>query len=283
MEKYCLFLNLPFIFYEIIDKIPYWFLYELLREIWDILYADHPRKSWLSTLEVLIQEFLQLFQTIFPENFVPKFHFLLHAARNTAKYGPLKRQMNLRYEAKHHLLKQMSNRCNNFINLPYTISKRIQLRQCYELIDENLLKLNNISGTIRKRRTTSFNLSIQNILFNDRLFAHRDVVHIVKWIIMDNIKFKIGDFFVGFLLGGEEIPIFVKIKYILNMSEQWKFVVQCFDTVTFKQNLWCFEIKPSNNNLIFSKNDFISHKSEDCYYIDNSYFIRVPYRLTAVE
>ncbi|CAF4461008.1 unnamed protein product [Rotaria socialis] len=253
MEKYCLFLNLPFIFYEIIDKIPYWFLYELLREIWDILYADHPRKSWLSTLEVLIQEFLQLFQTIFPENFVPKFHFLLHAARNTAKYGPLKRQMNLRYEAKHHLLKQMSNRCNNFINLPYTISKRIQLRQCYELIDENLLKLNNISGTIRKRRTTSFNLSIQNILFNDRLFAHRDVVHIVKWIIMDNIKFKVGDFFVGFLLGGEEIPIFVKIKYILNMSEQWKFVVQCFDTVTFKQNLWCFEIKPSNNNLIFNK------------------------------
>ncbi|CAF2101603.1 unnamed protein product [Rotaria magnacalcarata] len=146
----------------------------------------------------------------------------------------------------------LNSACENSATT-HTISKRIQLRQCYELIDENLPKLNNISGTIRKRRTTSFNLSIQNILFNDRLFAHRDVVHIVKWIIMDNIKFKVGDFFVGFLLGGEEIPIFVKIKYILNMSEQWKFVVQCFDTVTFKQNLWCFEIKPPNNNLIFNK------------------------------
>jgi hypothetical protein len=105
MEKYCLFLNLSFILIDIIDKIPYWFLYELLRPIWDILYSDCPRKSWLSTLEQLIQEFLQLFQTIFPEQFIPKCHFLLHAARNTAKYGPLKRQMNLRSQSTIYLKK----------------------------------------------------------------------------------------------------------------------------------------------------------------------------------
>ncbi|CAF3880552.1 unnamed protein product [Rotaria sp. Silwood2] len=151
MEKYCLFLNLSFILIDIIDKILYWFLYKLLRQIWDILYSDYPRKSWFSTLEQLIQEFIQLFQTIFPGQFIPKCHFLLHAARNTAKNGPLKRQMNLRYESKHHLLKKIANRCNNFINLPRTISRRAQLRQCYDLMDDKCLKSGGISGRFRSR------------------------------------------------------------------------------------------------------------------------------------
>lgn len=91
MEKYCLFLNLPFILIDFIDKIPHWCLYQLLRQIWDMLYSNCPRRSWLSTLEELIQEFLKSFQHIFPDQFIPKFHFLLHAARNTSKYGPLPR------------------------------------------------------------------------------------------------------------------------------------------------------------------------------------------------
>ncbi|CAF1196037.1 unnamed protein product [Rotaria sordida] len=283
MEKYCLFLNLPFMLFNIVDKIPYWFLYELLREIWDMLYCDFPRKSWLSTLQELIEEFIQLFQTIFPDQFTPKFHYLLHAARNTAKYGPLKRQMNLRYEAKHHLLKQIANRCNNFINLPYTISKRIQLRQCYELIDENVFKLNNVSGKIHTRRKITVNQLIQKALLDDNQFIYGDIVEFVKWVLIDNVKYKVGDFFVAYLLGGEEIPLFVKIKFIIHIVKQWRFIVQCYDTITFRQNLWCYEINPSNNNCILSKNEFLTHKAEDCYHINNSYFIRAPYRLTVIE
>jgi hypothetical protein len=283
MEKYCLFLNLPFILIDFIDKVPYWFLYELLRQIWDMLYSDYPRKSWFSTLEQSIEEFVQLFQTIFPEQFIPKCHFLLHAARNTAKYGPLKRQMNLRYEAKHHLLKQIANRCNNFINLPSTISRRVQLRQCYELMDENMFKSNAVSGKFRKRRTTSFKKTIQNALLDDHLFNYGEFIECVKWVIIDNVKYKIGDFFVFYLLGGEEIPLFVEIKYIIYIEKNWRFIVHCYETVTFKQNLWCYEIKLSDIHLVLDKNEFLTHKSEDCYRINNSCFIRVPYRLTLVE
>ncbi|CAF3914769.1 unnamed protein product [Rotaria sp. Silwood1] len=182
MEKYCLFLNLPFMLISFIDKVPYWFLYTLLRQIWNILYSDYPRRSWLSTLEELIEEFLQLFQNIFPEQFIPKFHFLLHAARNISKYGPLKRQMNLRYEAKHHLLKQIANRCNNFINLPCTVSRRIQLHQCDEIMDENMFKCNGIIGKLRKRQTTSFKQTIQNTLLDDNLFTDKEFIQYVKWV-----------------------------------------------------------------------------------------------------
>ncbi|CAF5039830.1 unnamed protein product [Rotaria magnacalcarata] len=283
MEKYCLFINLPFILLDFIGKVPYWFLYELLRQIWDILYSDYPRKSWLSALEQSVQEFLQLFQTIFPEQFIPKFHFLLHAARNTSKYGPLKRQMNLRYEAKHHLLKQIANRCNNFINLPCTVSRRVQLRQCYELMDENTFKSYGISGKFRERRTTSFKKIIQNALHDDHLFTYGEFSQCVKWVLVDNVKYKIGDFFVFYLLGGEEIPLFVEIKYIIRIEKEWRFIVHCYDTVIFKENLWCYEIKPSDVNLVLNKNEFLTHKAEDCYRINNEYFIHVPYRLTLVE
>jgi hypothetical protein len=283
MEKYCLFLNLPFILFDFVDKVPYWFLYELLREIWDMLYCDYPRRSWLSTLEESIKEFIQLFQTIFPEQFTPKFHFLLHAARNTAKYGPLKRQMNLRYEAKHHLLKQIANRCNNFINLPCTISRRVQLRQCYELMDLNALKSDGVSGRFRTRRTKSFKRTIQKALLYDKLFSYGEFIQYVKWVIIDNVKYKIGDFFVLDLLGGEEIPLFVEIKYIIYVEKEWRFIVHCYDTVMFKQNLWCYEVSPSDLNMVVDKNEFLTHKAEHCYRINNLYLIRVPYRLTLVE
>ncbi|CAF5142511.1 unnamed protein product [Rotaria sp. Silwood1] len=268
---------------DIVNRIPYWFLYELLRQIWDILYSDYPRKSWLSTLEDLIQEFLQLFQTIFPEQFIPKCHFLLHAARNTAKYGPLKRQMNLRYESKHHLLKKIANRCNNYINLPCTISKRVQLRQCYELMEENIFKCSGISGKFHSRRKISFRKEIQNALRDDYLFDYDELTEYVKWVVLNNIKYKIGDVFVFYLLGGEEIPLFGEIKYIINNKKAWRFIVHCYETISFRENLHCYEISPSNAYVVLGENEFLTHKAEDCYFLNNSYFVRVPYRLTHVE
>ncbi|CAF4420566.1 unnamed protein product, partial [Adineta steineri] len=103
-------------------------------------------------------------------------HFLLYATRNTAKYGPLKRQMNLRYESKHHLLKKIANRCNSYINLPCTISKRVQLRQCYELIEENIFKTSGISGKFHSRRKISFRKEIQNALRDDYLFDYNELI-----------------------------------------------------------------------------------------------------------
>ncbi|CAF5218554.1 unnamed protein product, partial [Rotaria magnacalcarata] len=203
--------------------------------------------------------------------------------RNIAKYGPLKRQMNLRYEAKHHLLKQIANRCNNFINLPYTISRRAQLRQCYELMDNNILKPDGVSGKFCKRRTISFKQTIQNAFHADYRFNYGEFVQCVKWVTLDNVRYKIGDFFVFHLMGGEEIPLFVEIKYIINIEKEWRFIVQLYDTVVFKQNLWCYELSVADIITILSQNDFVTHRAEDCYTINNLKYIRTPYRLTLVE
>ncbi|CAF1532416.1 unnamed protein product [Didymodactylos carnosus] len=190
--------------------------------------------------------------------------------------------MNLRYEAKHHLLKQVANRCNNFINLPCTISRRVQLRQCYEIMHTNILKPDTVSGKFSKRRTTSFTQTIQIALHDDHRFNYGEFVQCVKWVILDNVKYKIGDSFVFHLVGGEEIPLFAEIKYIVSIGKEWRFIVQCYDTVVFKQNLWCYQVNASDVTIL-DKNDFLTHKAEDCYHINNLRFVRVPYRLTLVE
>ncbi|CAF4517645.1 unnamed protein product [Rotaria socialis] len=134
-------------------------------------------------------------------------------------------------------------------------------------MDENTFKPYGISGKFRERRTTSFKKIIQNTLHDDHLFTYGEFIQCVKWV----------------LVGGEEIPLFVEIKYIIRIEKEWCFIVHCYDTVTFKENLWCYEIKPSDVNLVLNKNEFLTHKAEDCYRINNEYFIRVPYRLTLVE
>lgn len=248
------------------ERIPYWFLYELVSEICDVLYSDYPRRSWLSTFQVSVEEFLQLCQTIFPDQFVPKFNFLLHAARNIAKYGPLKRQMNLRYEAKHYLLKQIASRCNNFINLPYTISRRMQLRQCYEMMDGPVFNSNRNSGRFQKRKKTTFQQAIQSALLDDSMFIYNEWIDCVKWTTTGDVRYNIGEFVVWHLVGGEEIPLFGEVRYIIHIDDTWR-----------------FEINPSSVFVVMGNNEFIIHKVLDCYRINNSYLIRLPYRLTRIE
>ncbi|CAF1516370.1 unnamed protein product [Didymodactylos carnosus] len=106
-------------------------------------------------------------------------------SRNTAKFGSLKKQMNLRYEAKHRLLKQLATRCNSFINVSKTVSKRVQLRQCYELMHDNILKSNGTSSKITKRKMASFKHEIQEAMKQDFVFKYENDVDTVKWLISE--------------------------------------------------------------------------------------------------
>ena len=48
----------------------------------------------------------------------------------------------MRYEAKHSFFKKMASITGNYINLPYTLAKRHQQQQCYNMLSpSNFLKL----------------------------------------------------------------------------------------------------------------------------------------------
>ncbi|CAF5026746.1 unnamed protein product, partial [Rotaria socialis] len=62
---------------------------------------------------------------------------------------------------------------------------RVQLRQCYELMDENTFKSYGISGKFREPRTTSFKKIIQITLHDDHLFTYGEFIQCVKWVLVE--------------------------------------------------------------------------------------------------
>ena len=80
-------------------------------------------------LEVLIESFCTKFLTLYnEESITPKFHFLIHLPDQIVKFGPLKHQTTLRFEAKHGFFKD--HRWRNFNNLPLSLLTKHQLQLC---------------------------------------------------------------------------------------------------------------------------------------------------------
>ena len=55
------------------------------------------------------------------------------------RFGPLVRFWTMRYEAKHSYFKKLAQNVGNFINVPWTLATRHQLRQCYHWLNTDTL------------------------------------------------------------------------------------------------------------------------------------------------
>ena len=123
-QKFCLFRLLPFM---IGNRIPisnvYWLLYLQLQDIADYVFAPKISKTVLIYLQFLIEQFLQNFIELSPNNLTPKFHFMLHYARLINENGPLRYLWCMRFEAKHLYFKKLASIFQNLSH--YSISSTL--------------------------------------------------------------------------------------------------------------------------------------------------------------
>ena len=125
-----LFLYLPLIIADIIDKADplKWRLYQLLKQITDIILSPSLSSSHVSYLQDLVCEHHDLFKICYPEKkFIYKHHRMIHYARLINRSGPLLHMMVMRFEAKHNFSKRLAHVICNFQNISYSLSKRHQL------------------------------------------------------------------------------------------------------------------------------------------------------------
>ena len=79
----------------------------------------------LKILEILIEEFFQLYLQLFPDiNMKPKAHFLTHYLEMIRRFGPLVET--LRFAANHQCFKSITNLYKNRKNIFLTMTKRHQ-------------------------------------------------------------------------------------------------------------------------------------------------------------
>lgn len=283
-QKWCLFRLLP----QIIGRnVPlgndHWQLYLLLREIADVLLAPVIRKSWILPLSNLIAEFIELFQE-YVERVSCKVHYLVHYPRLMMLFGPLVHLWCMRFEAKHQYFKQLARVMRNFMNVSSTLATRHQLKQCWEQITKSPLGSLSVQGG-SEVNLHSLPADLQRMLTRkvrsmDITFSVNDILWKYTGIVKDNVTFSVNDCFIVELLHGEEIPLFVEIKYIISTRGIYLLCGCVVIPEQFVSHMHAYQVKKTGDWLVFEPGEQLNHHALDIYKDLEVYYIPLRYRVT---
>lgn len=129
-QSLCLIRNVPFIFWRYRnepDLVDHWMCIESLLRIIEIVYSRELNDDDVITLTQEVRRLCTIIGRL-GHNFIPKIHFLLHYPRVIRLMGPIVFMSMLRYDRKHHELKQLSTR--NFKNINQSIAYKHQELLC---------------------------------------------------------------------------------------------------------------------------------------------------------
>lgn len=115
----------------------------LLNKIVEICFASEINDYMLCELTEKIRTHKQLFLKLFPDKkFINKHHHMEHYVDLIKMRGPLINYCCLVYESKLGELKRLFKSSMNYINLPYSITKRQAFLQCQHITHQNYLTKN---------------------------------------------------------------------------------------------------------------------------------------------
>ena len=92
------------------DKVPeddqHWYCFLVMLKICSIAFAPLATYDTIAYLGILIQEYLTLFQTLYPATTLkPRHHYMIHYPSQIRMFGPLIYSWTMRQESKLSLLK----------------------------------------------------------------------------------------------------------------------------------------------------------------------------------
>ncbi|XP_042149023.1 uncharacterized protein LOC121837494 [Ixodes scapularis] len=199
-----------------------WKMFLHLRCVTDIVFAPSIERSWVPYLEHLIKTFLDSFLEIFPGHFHAKMHYLVHYPRFITLYGPLRHVWCMRFKAKHQYFKGIARITRNFVNVTLTLSKRHQMRQCYERLsslDVGYVPMAAAKEAAFMTLPTSLQESVK--AYFDTEFDEQEIMVEVKALKKGSVMYKVGLLYPVALLHAEEIPLFFEIERIINVRGLW--------------------------------------------------------------
>lgn len=254
--KWCLIRFFPLIFGARVPKENEdWELLLKFREIVDIVFASEMTSARLVYLEMLVQTFLnEPTDRYGPGAVTPKLHFMVHYARFVREVGPLRHFWSMRFEAKHQSLKKLAACVKNFRNLTYTLAKRHQLRQSYQLRTFQLYQ---------ELKTSSSKPVDWNALpACAKEVLPTTVVHDVKSATLDRRRYKCGCVLVS---TGAEWPEFYKIESLLVANGVLHIVATTLEVQHFDRHRYCYCVKTTNEQKIYEPSEKFEHCLLDLY------------------
>ncbi|XP_066585526.1 uncharacterized protein [Prorops nasuta] len=249
------------------DKI--WNLYLTLKSITNIVFSLNITENTHLYLAVLIEEYLTLLNTFFPNCLKPKHHFLVHYPRCMKQFGPLGKISCLRFEGKHKDGKRTSALTTSRLNINRTVAIKHQLMQNYRFIN----KISRCSSyTLGKQKHTK----IHNITHYEKFMVlfpklNTNFLTTVKWIQIDGKKICKSAILVFF---NEDSPDFYFISEIIIIDNDFFLLCLRFNDVFFNSHFSAYKIYDCNiiDYHILKKNDIESCNVTYIMLLSNGYY-----------
>ncbi|CAN7941621.1 unnamed protein product [Ixodes hexagonus] len=247
-----------------------WEMFLRLRCVTDIVLAPSIERSWVPYLEHLIRDFLDSFLEIFPSYFQPKMHYLLHYPRFINLYGPLRHVWCMRFEGKHQYFKDIARVARNFVNITHTLSKRHQLRQCYDGLSSLDVGYVLIGGTKTASLLSlppSLRDSIEDYL--QTKLDGEDQATEVSALKRYSVLYRVGLLYPVAILHGEEIPLFFEIVRIINIRNLWMMCGKLLRPTRFLKHEHAFVVEETRDWHTCQPGSEIDHTPLDKYINSN--------------
>lgn len=224
-------------------KCDVWNLYLTLRKIIDLCCARNVQKECAVQLDNLVAEHNRLYLLHSQSKLKPKFHVLTHYGRLLLKNGPIILTSSIRFEAKHKILKSISNSVPCRINLGHTLAYKIQLQMA-----SRLLKQEGLRADLEIGPGQNFLSAVQfTHLFHQAMPDElKNISLLVSWCKYKGIFYKPGVVLTlevnldGCLFGKVE-------KILIGKSMIPYFIVKPLYSVGFNDHFYAHEVEDNTN------------------------------------
>ena len=254
-QKWSLFLLLPAIVGEYVPEgHEAWEVYLLLRQITDIVFAPVISRHDLYHLQGCVQTFLSSYAAYFGSDSVtPKFHYLVHYSRMIEMFGPLRHLWCMRFEGKHQYFKSIIQSLGNYINVGATMANRHQLRQSWELLSSNILHTEGHATTKTVTHKMHFLPEVLRHAISIKLdveFTDDEKFTTTNNLIFNHVSYSVNNCLVLSVVEEEEIPAFIRLKYVINIRNTWIICGRLCTSRKFCHKLHAYEVSTEEGWIV---------------------------------
>lgn len=214
----------------------------LMIKIIEIVFSLEINDQMIMELDEYLETYENLLRELFPNlRLMNKHHHIRHYVEMIKQHGPPYFYNCLRYEAKHAEIKQSVRVGMNFINLPFSITKRQAFLQSQNIAKQTYekIKIEIISGKKVDLRTCASAAFIEEITTNENKIEKISSIKINKMLFKKNyiLVNQTGDIF----------PTFYKVVEILKVESICYFFCSSYLVKLFNESLNSYEIEETEN------------------------------------
>lgn len=232
------------------DGVLYLDIFVLLIKILEICFAPVVNQQMVCELNYYIIYHEHLFVQLFPDiSLINKHHHLRHYPYIIHEKGPIVQFSCLSYESKHKELKRQALIGQNFINLPFSLTKRQAFLQSKNIHSQTYVnqKIEILSSKLSKRTDCVASEYLNNFYNN---LDDCEVLKI-KSLKINNVTYQINNFILFEIENTNFFPTFVKIIEVISKDSDFFMFGLFYNVIYFHDNLNAYEVEETDTHHFF--------------------------------